>query len=324
MSISSVLSTAWQIVRKNKYLWILGFMAGLMANSNQVKAGTVFVQGGAWTFNNLADLVMIQNVSTVMIALISLLLWPIGTLARIGMVSEAAKLDDLHEGHNKKFGQLFRNSSRRLLPILLMQVLLGLPVIIQIFFNLAIRYQTNQYTLASFLKDIDGFSDLNSIVIPSIVMCGLYLFSIPAAFVEAFSFRSMVIENLGVKEGILQGITIFTDNWTSILGLSFIIFIIGYLYSLLIASIQSPILLTAMGDSYIKMQRCMSVGNFERIRGCLQQFSSDPMYILIYAIIVLPGAALSSVWIAYQSAAFTVAYQRFIHKDRKDLNPDPA
>ncbi|MBN1318290.1 MAG: hypothetical protein JXA42_22605 [Anaerolineales bacterium] len=310
MKSSDVLSTAWNIIWKNRYLWFFGLVAGLLAGSNQNGLGNSFVQGGAWVVQNLTNLTLEKNLSTIVIALASLLLWPIGAIARIGLVSEVSELDKLGEEHYPKYGQLFRDATKRLLSILLMQLLMGIPVIILSLIGLVIGSRANQTMPVDLPQEIDILNQFGLMFSSCSIACGMGLISIPAAFIEAISFRAMVLENLGVKDGIQRGIAILRENWRSILGMSIIIFIVGLIFSLIITALLSPILLVMVTNLSEQVQQCAANGDFDTTKLCMQQFTNEPTFVISQVIVFLVGAALGSVWVAFQSAVFTVAYRR--------------
>ena len=80
---------------------------------------------------------------------------------------------------------------------------------------------------------------------------------------------------------------------------------------IVLSLLLSPLLFFMMKPMMEITSQCMvNGGDFAAMTQCLQQSTSSPNIILISLVSSIIMAALTSVWVTFQSATFTVAYNK--------------
>ncbi len=312
MDYSSLLSDAWYLLRRRRHLWFLGFLAGLTLGESAWVLGNRFVHGGAWLPQAFPDLVGPRSRVSAALLLLGAALWLLGLLARSALVAGAsAEARPGSASAAPQAGALLGSAARTLPRIVLMQLLIGFPVIL---LNLALAIlnilapETAFYTL----EPGQLFPpDLHLMGLAAALSCATFLAGIPAAFLDAFAFRAVVLEGLGVWDGIRRALIVLRRGIVPLLILSLGCFAVGLPLSLLIEALVSPLVVLILRHTLTDFSGCAATGRgLGAATECLLKAGRTPSILLTFATTSLLGAALSSVWIAFQSAVFTLAFQR--------------
>ena len=259
MDYGRVISQSWQLIWQNKILWVLGFFAALAGGgtgyggtsnfnfslptetpapnidisgseiAEQLRQLAESIQQGNW--GDSANLIAtIIGVSTALLAILigfvivlSIGLSLIGFAARAGLIVAVAANN---QGEALSLSRLLADGTRHLWKVVGLQLLLfGIPILLFILFFI--------FTLGSILFTLLGsageFSSPPPILglIP-LVACGLICIGIPVSIAlqvtNGYAFRGIVLNNMGVVEGISHGWQIGWRNIgnTIILGLIFV------------------------------------------------------------------------------------------------------
>jgi hypothetical protein len=298
-----VISEAWQITFKHKYLWIFGFIAGLTYGSENI--GVSVTQGGAWLFQNLETVLSAQGIIAILSVVISVVLWLLGLIARICLIQDIS-IGVQAEKLLPKAIELFRSSTPFLVTIVLMQILVWSPVIL-INILLSVWARPMAESLSESVTS-GGVPDLTSFGTIWLLGMGTLFLTIPLSFVDAFSYRSLVVENLGVGEGIKKGVTVLRRNWKPILGLALLCLIIGLAFSFAVSMVLLPLSFAMLPLMQRVLMQCAGGGDLKTMTTCMQGLRADPIFIVISLTAGILSAAISSVWVTFQSSAFTLAY----------------
>ncbi len=141
------------------------------------------------------------------------------------------------------------------------------------------------------------------------LICGLALFAILVGVIHTFAQRAIVLENRGVIDSIKRAWQIIRANLGEVIILLILFLVLGLLVSAIIAAIFIPIGAISFGP------------------GAARLFSGEPLSALDILLMVVGGlvlavivAAIRSFYTAFESAAYTLAFQEFTDKSL----PDPV
>jgi hypothetical protein len=308
MNYERILSKAWQIVSKYKPLWFLGFLAGLVIGTNSNSLGNNFVAGGAWIFQNFTGLLGAQSLIAALLLGLAIAFWLIGTVARIRLVSEVAAVDTLMPKSGVSSSENTRSAAKYVLPILLMQLVLWLPIL---GVNLVLS-RIGQPMSESFIGSAQTGTPptIASFGVIWVLGMGLAILMFLVSFIDAFAYRSIILEGLGSIRGVQRAMHVIRTNVKSILILSLICLVIGVIVSFVIGLILMPLAWPILRPMLTNLSQCVSGQDYRAMLSCVQQQSTNPTFVVASLLLSVVGAALSALWVAFQSATFTVAYSR--------------
>jgi len=237
MDFGEVLGKAWRIVWKHKVLWIFGIFAGCSSGSGgggggggsgwQQGAGEgqpfgpgttngierFFQQAGQWIGDNLWIVVLAGLVVLVLVVLGIFL----GTIGKIGLIRGASQADGGAE--KLQFDELFRGSMPYFWRVFLLSFLIGLAALI-VFVPLA---------LFGVVTAGVGF----------LCMLPLICIMLPVFWIVGILVRqaevAMVIENLGIQQGVRRAWEIVKENVGPVLVIWIITAVLGFIIGLVLA-----------------------------------------------------------------------------------------
>lgn len=312
MNTSQVISQAWELTWKHKHLWIFGFLAGLTFGGMDIEPN--ITAGGAWLFQNLDGLLTDSEISGVILTgIISISLWVLGAMARICLIHEVATIELRRSPAATRITDLARTWFPYIGSILLMQLLVWLPVtVLQIISSLWTVPAITSLTAGIEQAEIPNFSSVGELWL---IGGSLTLLMIPLTFLDAFSYRSIVIEKLGLIDGIRKAYQVIITNLHPILGLTVLCILMGFAFSLAVSFLLSPLAVLLLPAFIQTASECASeVEDIDALTRCIQGVSSRPIFTALLLLVNIISAAISSVWVTFQSAAFTSAYTRLIKK----------
>ncbi len=306
-----IFSKAWDFTWKYKSLWVLGFLASLFWGNNNINSN--FVQGSAWLFQNIGGMINPDALITTLTIIISIGLWLIGTVARISLIREVAALDVKRPRPIAPLKDVFQAAFKSLRSVLLMQLLLWWPIII---LNLIMVIASRSLTQSLDANIVGGTIPMGATsAFTGIWLLGMStaILAVPLIYMDAFAYRAIVLEQRGVKASLQKAAHILRTHTKSILTFSAICLLIGLIFSFVIGIILMPLIplvMFAMEPLLQVMQQCTANVNINAVMSCMQRLSTSPLFIVVGLIMSSLNAALSAVWVVFQSAIFTLAYKK--------------
>ena len=316
MDYGNLLNRSWRVVWEHKFMIVLGFLAalgsGLGNNGNNLNYqldgsefdSIPFLQQdpaailpiiGAWVGGLLCFGVIL-----------GIALWLLRLTTEAGMIDAASRLD---AGQKVTFGEAMSAGWGKIwsmigLNLLLFGTLVLIIIAIVVFFGLTIG--------ASIASAASSSSEAGGILaalgagfaaILCCVICGLVLLVILISVLHTFAQRAIVLENLGVIDGIRRGWNVIRDNLGEVIILLLLFLLLGFLVGAIITAIFIPLGALSFGPSAVRL------------------FSGEALSGLDIFLMVVGGmallvivAAIRSFYVAFRSSAFTLAFQDLTDK----------
>ncbi len=325
MQYGALLSRAWDIIWRNKIIWVFGFLAGLgtggangsnwRTNFNipgRVPPGEITLPPWLQRFFSEPTLLLVVIVIAVAIVLlIALVLALIAALGHGGMVEMVREADDTGTtGFSTGWGA----GLRHVLGVFAIRFLLGLPSVIIILAGLIPFLLTIFPAAMQSARGVPGgtapgwvVGTLFACFLPA--LCIGLLAMIPLSLLETLSIRALVLEERGIGDSIRRGWQIFTQNLGQVIVLWLIFAVIG-----LVLAIVVGLIVAALAVALIVPIALLVV--------------ASPLFVipLVLAALVVAviGAAIRSVVEAFVSAVWTLAYRQFAAPAAAASAPVPA
>jgi hypothetical protein len=293
MNIGEVLSKAWQIIWKHKVLWIFGILAscsngsgGSNASSSFQSNGNEFSSGVESFFNQTPDwqLIMIGVIIFLVILVLVLLAIFLGTMGKIGLIRGTQQADQDAEA-KLTFGELFSGSMPYFWRVFLLNLLVGLAIFVVAFIIAIIAFMATVATLG----------------IGLICILPLICLLIPVAwFVNVIIEQSsiaIVVENLGIMDGLKRGWEIVKENAGTMI-VMWLILVLG---------------ITTIGGLIIAIPLIMSIGTavVPLLLGGEEAIKSSIILAGICFVAYLPiMIVLGGILRSYVGSAWTLTYMR--------------
>lgn len=314
-----VLSRAWQIVWKNKVLWIFGVLASCSQGGSRFNSGNNSGGGNGGYGNGPANLppqlerffeMIAENAATFAIIAISLvcIFWIIsiflGTIGRIGLIRGTWQVEGGAE--HLIFGQLFSESTPYFWRVFGLSLVVGIPFLILfgaliaglLVFGISMS-QGNDASVVGFLG-----------MLPVLIGC-LCLF-VPVGFVIGMIVRQaervIVLEDTGVMPSLSRGWDIFRTNLGPIIVMAIILFVITLVVGFVIAI---PILIIV-----VPAVIAFVAGNGQ---------SWNPLLFALLCVCLYAPVSwlLNGIAIAYAESAWTLTYMRLTRKPDDNMSITP-
>jgi hypothetical protein len=316
MDYGRVVSQGWKITWENKYLWVLGFFAALTssrANSSSYNFSSSEMDPGMFSPEQMAALGGAFIAIVCFASLLGLIFIIIGLMARGGLITAVYKIS---VGKEMTLGQAFSAGRAKIWPILGMNILLYIPFILMgvIIFvavlmmfgaalGTAVSYETlmlEQLDPAALESVFAGFGLL--FVCMMLLCCVLMILGIALNFINAFAYRGIMIQNMGVMESISHSWQLIRQNFGEVMILSILFLFIGIGYGILTGLVLVPVALVGMAPLFGGM-----------ISGEITTVGM--VYGLGFGLCLgFIGALLMSILVTWQSATFTLAYKEWVSK----------
>lgn len=318
-----VLTRAWQIVWKNKVLWIFGILASCSrGGGSNFNSGSNSGGGGGnggfgnapdfppqlegfveWVANNVTTFVVLIITLVCLISLISIFL---GTIGRIGLIRGTAQAESGTEG--LIFGQLFSESTPYFWRVFGLSLLAGLPFFIVILALVLVG--------VVFAVGMSQGSDASAVgfvgMLPILIGCMCLL--IPVGWVINLivrqSERAIVLEDSPVMPSLSRGWEILRSNLGPIIVMAIILAVITVVAGFVIAI---PIFIAVVPAVIAFM-----AGNGE---------SWNPLLFALACVCLYAPVSwvLNGIAIAYAESAWTLTYMRLTRTpDKNDIVTPPS
>jgi len=314
---TELITRSWNIVWKNRALWVLGFLAGLAANgirtSNNYSSNSSEMSPEMMA--TLGAMVLLFSCVAIIIAVV---MWVLGVVARGGLIGSVWALDD-DETATLTVGEALQPGMKAFWRMVGVNILLYLPVWL---FSMAmvVVIVVMAGGTAVFASIASNPDDVFNIIGPGFAMMGflfciLLCLMIPLGIVlqliQEFAVRGTVVRNLGVVDSIKHGWEVLRGNVGEILLLGLLFVGVGIAASMAVGVVMLPLAFLAMAPL---MGSMYSGGEMSMLTGFWMLCSGLGMTII--------GAILLSVFTAWRSAAFTLAYKQFTGKHVESASDD--
>lgn len=317
MGTSKILSSSWRILTRYKSLWVLGFLAALnVDNSNTADLFYGFVGVIAQIANGVSSYSGNDYAKGLALGVFSIAILLLATLARIALVRQVAVADAIKRVSLSHWTDALREAVKSLRKILAMQFVVWSPALI-----------VGVFLFSSMRSVFEGLQsniqNQSSVSVPAsqggftFLLAFLLAISVNLlVFVDAFAFRAILLEqSSGILQSIKQSVAITQTHFKVILKLSLACLIIGSLYMSVGGAISLPIYVAGLKALLPSLTSCVQpqVGT-SAIFQCYLEHSSPFVLIVLTILFRSVSALILSPLFVFQSAAFTLLFNRITHK----------
>ena len=310
MDFGEVLGRAWKIIWKHKILWVFGIFAGCErggggggGNSGyrfNAAGGQGSYPGAEQFFNQVGNwieahwwVIILFVLAVLVLVIIGILL---GTIGRIGLIKGTVKADGGAE--HLGFAELWNGSLPFFWRVFLLALIVGLAAFILVLMLIVLGFGAAVLTF--------GFGLICLIPLFCVLVVALWF----AGLVVQFAEMAIVIENLGIMDGVRRGWDVVKRNIGPALIMWLILAVIGFVVSLVIAI---PVLIAVVpaAIAFAASNANATVPNWA------------PLLIgLACCVVYLPFLlVLNGILTAYLQSAWTLTYQRLTGPK---ANPQPV
>ncbi len=293
MDIGSVLSRAWEIIWKHKVLWIFGILAGCATNNTTTSSYRTSYNEFSPRFQQfnlqLQDWQIALIIGAVVIVVLILIVIAIflGTMGRVGLIRGTLQAE---QGKTSlEFGELFSGSMPYFWRVFGLNLLVGLAIAV--------------VGIAAVIFAILG--SVLTLGIGAICLVPMVCLLVPLSWLVNIVLEqaniAIVVENLGIMDGLRRGWEVFRANIGMILVMALILYVgIGLIGGLIIgipiAAIIAPAVIGLINGTQVAVRGGLLVAGL-----CLVLY--------IPVAIVLNGILQS-----YIKTAWTLTYLRLTTK----------
>lgn len=299
----------WELTWKNKWLWLLGFLAALGSgssfgsNSNfQTGSGDLGANGSSISPEMLTALAGGALLLCCVFVVIGILLWLVSLASKGGLITAVSELD---RGEASSFGRAFRQGWRKLLPLIGMTLLLfAIPIILTIVLVVGFAGTFAAAIAAGTSMESDALAGIlgTAGVVFLCLLCLLIPLSLVFSLIYAFAYRGIMLRGMSVMDSIRHGWRVVRENLGEILLLGLLFFIVNLVISFVAAAIIG---LLGVSTGLFSLMMTGSELTTTQIVGAGVGIL---VTILIFAVI-------SAIVTAWRSATFTLAYEQWTGKD---------
>ncbi len=310
MDYSKLLKRAWDITWNNKYLWVLGFLAGLGqagSSSSYRNGGSTPSTGGSPTFPEMPDfsgfwqdnMALIIGLGCLLL-IIGFALWLLRLTAQGGLIAAVKQIEG---GEKSSLGQSFTAGVNYLPRLVGLNILVSLPALVigllifALFFGLvgmsALEVMSQSGNIeamwSSFGLFFLCFIPLICLTVPLMIILSIW---------EQAAQRGIVLHELGVMDGLREGWRVLRGHLTEVLVIGFTLIVLGILFGVAVTIVVLPCALILV----VPM-----LGTI--FTGAGLDMVTIGLLIMGGLVIGLIAAAISSIFTTFQSATITLAYQ---------------
>ena len=298
MDYGEVLGRAWKIIWKHKILWIFGIFAsfsrggggnGGSGNASRMTSPQTGPGGqnpfsqfeqfanqlGTWIENHIWVVVLF---AILVLILIVLSIW-LGTMGRIGLIRGTFKADTGAE--RLGFGELWKESTPFFWRVFLLSLLVGLAILVVLVPIILLGIVFGTVTLGVGLLCLIPFI---CILIPALILLGMVI---------QLGETGLVLENLGIMDGLRRGWQVFKDHIGPVLLIWLILAVIAFVVGIVIVIPLLVVLVPAFIAFFAGADRGANVSYTPLIVAGLCFVAYFPVLLVLNGILT---AYLQSVW----------------------------
>ena len=246
MDYGKIFTRAWQLVWRNKVLWVLGILAscagggggsgsfnlpnGGNGGSTSNNTDKMMQDVERWLQNNIETVIGIAIAVVCILFVIGFIFWLIGILGRGALVAGVDQLEAI--GHTT-FREAWQGSTQYWRPLLGMHILLELPVLIGVLIMLggggALAYQIFQSTSATRGSISPEMTStlIGAACVGIPLICGMVIYGVFAAILRVFGERAIMLEDRAMMDGLRTGWAVFRRNMSNAIVLGVLMWLIG-------------------------------------------------------------------------------------------------
>jgi len=322
MDIGATLSRAFEITIRHRGLWILGFLASLLAGSGgsvNVSRLPINLQPGLPALRDLPFLDRLlegeQQVVIALITVLCVLIVLVIVLAVVGVIAQGGLIvgvGQVEEQGSMSLGQAWSAAARRFWGLLGLRILLALPVLGLAV--LAVVLLGGSLLPAAIAAARGGESpDLGSagaslfllLCSGCVLLCAFALYTVLSSALQTFGERAMLLEGMGVISGLRRGWEVLRSSLFNVILLALVLLVLNALISLVTGLIFGVIALPATIASLIT--------SFAEEGPQPVTFA---LIALAFSLVAIIAALLSALVTTFGSAIWTVAYRQIANAQR--------
>jgi hypothetical protein len=318
MDIGTTLSRAFAITIQHRSLWILGFLASLLASASSSLNLPINLPTSTGTLPFLDGLEGNPQLLSALITVLCLLIGLGIALAVIGVIAQGALITSVGQIEDQgvtSLGQAWSAAARRFWALLGLRIVLALPVLglivlaIVLFggslLPVVLAAARGEQSLDDLLGDV-GASLLLLLCSGCVMICVGGIYSILASALQTFGDRAILLENLGVISGLQRGWEVFRSNLFNIILLALVMLVISFVVSLITSLILT---LIALPTTIAGLVTSLSEEG--------AQSSTLVLIVLVFIVAALIGALISALVTTFTSAVWTLAYRQIVDTLRR-------
>lgn len=310
MDYTKLLTRAWNITWNNKYLWVLGFLAGLgqvSSNSSYRSGGSSPSTGGTPTLPEMPDfgafwqdnMVLIIGLSCLLF-IISIAMWLLRITAQGGLIAAVKQIEG---GEKSTLGQSFTAGVNYLPRLAGLNILMSLPFLLLGLLMFGLFIVTIGFdAFTSAMSGGNAEELLGNMGLFFLCLVPLFCLMVPLAIVlaiwEKAAQRGIILHELSVMDGLRESWGVLRIHLADVLILGLILIVLGFLFGIAVAVVLIPcaliLVVPAMGTIFT---------------GPGLDMLSIGLLVIGALVIGVVAAAVSSIFTTFQSATVTLAYQ---------------
>lgn len=324
MDLGTTISRAFNIVLKNRVLWVLGFLAALASGTGS--AANFNFPGGSFTPTGPAGQVspemerffetLANNAGLIaagvagfacVVFVISIVLWVVSIIASGGLIGGVQQIED--EG-STTFGRAWRTGARKFWPLLGLILLLALPgILLAILFVLLFGGSLIPIIAGASMGDEQGGAGIAGGLVllvcgGGVLACIGFIYAILAAALQTFGERAIVLDNLGVMDALRKGWQVFRSNLGNIILLALIMFVISLVVGFVVAFFAGLLFAPTLFSIFVGASSESGIGTGTIILG-----------VVTFIVVVILSAIINALFTAFYSTVWTLAYRQFTGQD---------
>lgn len=316
MDFGYTLTKAWHLTWRNKYLLVLGFLAGLGSTTSSSinfsfdsSDAPLVTEARVERFLTQYWFVLVGLGGAVI--LLAVVLWLIRLAAQGGLISAVSHIE---AGERVGLGQAISIGMRYLMRMIGLNLLLYAPFIVLGFLLLAASLVVGAGALGMIFTDGEFFRVLltSSAILTAclaIILCILLPLLIVITAFYPFAQRALVLHDLGVFDSVRDAWQTMRLNIGEVILLVIILVILSVAYGFAVALLTLPFTFLAF---FPALANVVVTGTFG---------PGDFMLMACGGVLIsIVAAILSSLLITYRSAVVTLAYQQFKTKKGSEIS----
>ena len=326
MDIGATLSRAFDITIRHRSLWFLGFLTALLAGAVNLPALPIDLPPGVLVPGELPRLD--EGDSRLAAALVTLLcilvvlaiiLAVVGVIAQGGLIAGVGQIE---EQGSTSFGQAWSAAARRFWALLGLRIVLALPVLGLVVLAVVLLGGSLLPVAIAVLRGEEspdlgsaGTSLLLLLCSGCVMICAIVIYGVLASALQTFGERAILLENLGVINGLRRGWEVFISNLFNVILLALVLIVLNALFSLITGLVLTALALPATIGGL--MSSLSEEG---------PQTSTIIFTVLMFVLIALISALISALVATFGSAVWTIAYRQIADTLRRlrQLAAQPA